>query len=372
MVVAVRRPEAAPVREPAYSSSHRLLSSGGFPTGNTLSDVSKCQYQSVPIGQRVGVRPQFLTFRGLDVRLYRYRQSSSDTTESTAGRRITRCRPTRSGIRRLGVFSVRLFDPVPPFYPDSRANRLQDYSHHSHGLSLCGPDEAVKQILMVAEGRGKLVAVPADRAARYIQEIEFPGAPPDDVITLAALLKEVLTLRSMPGLDFSIALDWYKIPDPDRDPNTWDNTPTGDLVYKGKYYSAGSARARARTELIEKMAWIIRSHPLYRDSSCIVTVPGHLADGQSFGEKLSEAVANAANKPVVITDCPSGPRPSSKGNPGSSANAEFEIPQTLSGDVIVMDDVCRSGTSMRKVALAARAAGARRVFGLAAVRTLRN
>ncbi len=273
-----------------------------------------------------------------------------------------------------------LFRPVPPFTPDSRANRLADYTVYKYRdmdrplrwLDLRGPEEAAQQILMAAPDLCRLVPVPSERMQAYTHELEFPTGLPNEIRELAGLLTEVLSLRRNPGLDCSIALDWYKDPESSEDPMQWKNTPIGELVYRGKYYTAGTSRNQARTDLVDVFANFFRRHPLYRDGDVIVTVPGHKADGQSFGEKLAAAVAQKVDKPLVQTVCTSGPRPPAKEG-GSAADATFEIPTTLHGqDVIVLDDVCRSGSSMRKAALAARQSGAARVFGLSAVRTMRS
>lgn len=52
---------------------------------------------------------------------------------------------------------------------------------------------------------------------------------------------------------------------------------------------------------------------------------------------------------------------------------QFSVRESLgSVDVLIVDDVFRSGLSMSEVARAAREAGARSIYGLAAVRTMRR
>ncbi|MEW2211053.1 hypothetical protein AB0895_01140 [Streptomyces globisporus] len=188
---------------------------------------------------------------------------------------------------------------------------------------------------------------------------------------MSELLKGVLSLTTKSGLNCAIAFDWYKIPPEDESPK-WPNTPTGELIYRGKYYTSGATRLAARRELVDKFVKILADHPLYRECKQIVTVPGHKADSQSFGEQLAATVSAKAGKELIQTLSPGGPRPQAKQGTPQVADAHFAMPIALQGDVIVLDDVYRSGTTMNAVAMAAKRAGARRVLGLAAVRTMRN
>ncbi|MEU7750129.1 phosphoribosyltransferase [Nonomuraea sp. NPDC049158] len=276
---------------------------------------------------------------------------------------------------------MQLFNFISPFEDNGRANRLKEYTLYMPAsgndpirwLSLCGPKEASKQVIMASKGAGHEVPLPSiEKKQKYTHEIEFPSGVTADALAVAAVLKEVLSLRVGDELDCAIALDWYKVPDPAVNSTAWNNTEIGDLIYKGKYYGTGQARNEARNNLVRRMAWFINSHPLYRDSNRIATVPGHNADGSSFGEKLAAAVAGQTQKNLVSTVCTSGPRPSSKEDSASAAAATFEMPYPLDGSVIILDDVYRTGATMRNVASAIRRAGAQRVLGLAAVRTMRN
>lgn len=235
-------------------------------------------------------------------------------------------------------------------------------------LYVCGPSEAMTQIDLVAGPRGIRDDVHPSHQSNYNHSRLFLSGVPRAVRQTANLLKDVLTMTSREHLDFALALDWYKVPDPEVDPNRWANTSSGELVNRAKYRS----HSPSGRELADHMADLIERHPLLEAANSIITVPGHRADGTSFGEKLARAVAHRADKPVVETQCPNGPRPQQKEESARNLLDEFEIPDILSGGVIIVDDVYRTGGSMDSVAAAAKEAGARRVFGLAAVRTLRR
>jgi hypothetical protein len=264
----------------------------------------------------------------------------------------------------------------PAFVPDGRANRLKGYGitklvqvTSDRWLYLCGPEEVAQQFRML--GSCREVEVPQESRSKYTHVFHFMEPSQDELRAMSDLLKEVLTLTTKSDLDCAIAFDWYKIP-PEDDSPKWPNTETGELIYRGKYYNPGVAQNRARRELVDKFVKILADHPLYRGCAQIVTVPGHKADSQSFGERLAATVAAKAGKTLVETQSPGGPRPQAKEGPSQVTDGHFTMPIPLQGDVIVLDDVYRSGTTMNAVAKAAKRAGAQRVFGLAAVRTMRN
>lgn len=281
---------------------------------------------------------------------------------------------------RLGEDSsrgVRMHFLFSPFMPDSRANRLKDFAIYmpqdgvapDRWLYLCGPDEVAKQFLML--GGCEREAVPEEHADAWSHRLHFARNFSQSHVAMAMLLKDVLSLTTKQHLDCAIALDWYKIPPLDNTPR-WPNTPSGELVYRAKYYSSGSDKTTARRALIEKYVEILDGHPLYRNCNAIATVPGHMANGASFGETLAADVAKSSGKHLIVTQSPGGPRPAAKETTAPINDGHFRIPFNLRGDVIVLDDVYRSGTTMNAVAKAVRTAGARRALGIAAVRTLRN
>ncbi|MFF8805014.1 phosphoribosyltransferase [Streptomyces omiyaensis] len=265
----------------------------------------------------------------------------------------------------------------PIFSPDSRANRITDYTVTRLGggvtadrwLYLLGPEEAAEQVRMT--GLCMEIAVPEARSRTFTHAFRFHESNTNALRSMCNLLKEALSLTTKPDLDCAIAFDWYKIP-PENNSPKWPNTPTGELIYRGKYYSSGMERTTARRELAAKYVQILNEHPLYRECTQIVTIPGHKADGNSFGEQLATTVAEKSGKELIPTQSPGGPRPQAKEGPSQVGAEHFAMPKALTGDVIIIDDVYRSGTTMSAVAKTAKMAGANRTLGLAAVRTMRN
>ncbi|MBO7938917.1 phosphoribosyltransferase [Streptomyces sp. S9] len=186
-------------------------------------------------------------------------------------------------------------------------------------------------------------------------------------------MTKVLTLVTQPPLDVALVLDWYKIPDPDISSRDWKNTDAGELNSRSKYWRGSPhLQAAAREKIIEQLSHVIQEHPLYRNASCIVTVPGSAADGNSHAEQLARRIAQSTGKRIVETIAVNGSRPPSKETPSTVTGADFALPESVDGGVVVLDDVYRSGTTMKAVAAAAKRAGATRALGLAIVRTMRN
>ncbi|MEV6812387.1 phosphoribosyltransferase [Micromonospora sp. NPDC051296] len=268
----------------------------------------------------------------------------------------------------------------PAFESDSRANRLKAYevgkpvdaATTARWVDLCGPEEVATQVALAYPSSVR-VEVPPGRRSEWSHRFFFESGPPDSLTGMLDFLKKYLTLTATPRLDFAVAFDWYKKPEDGVEPNQWKNTTVGELVYRGKYYKLNPiAQRRALTQLATGTAKAIAIHPLYSSATTVITVPGHKNDGKSFGEKYAARVASELEKTLVVTECTIGERPPAKETGSADLDGKFHIRSTLAGPAIIIDDVYRSGGSFRATALAALHAGATHVYGLAAVRTLRN
>jgi adenine/guanine phosphoribosyltransferase-like PRPP-binding protein len=269
---------------------------------------------------------------------------------------------------------------LPPFIRDSRGNRLQKAatrkirdSDHTR-LYLSGPEEVAKQLVWALQGSGARQILLSDEQKRHwTHRIHVNGAIPEHASGLIELLKRVLTLTEREPLDVAIALDFYKDPESNEDPQKWKDTAAGSMVNAAKYYG----NLEALEDLAESLAQVIRQHPLYAGADYIVAVPGHKSDHTSFGERLAEAVAEKVNKPVVRPSTTHEEREAAKtreqGQGARSLEDEFAFDTSVRGRVlVVVDDVHRSGNTMVAIAGAAKAAGAVSVLGLAGAQTMRR
>ncbi|MGA3526797.1 phosphoribosyltransferase [Melissospora conviva] len=269
----------------------------------------------------------------------------------------------------------------PAFQSDSRANRLKAYevgtsmttTAPQQWVDLCGPEEAATQVELAFASHVKQVEVPEDRRSDWSHRFLLPQGIPGQLIPLLKILEKYFTLTKVAHLDFAMAFNWYKIPQDGVEPSKWRNSTAGELVHRSKYYRNNpSAQRDALNKLIDGTAQIIEKHPLLAASPTVVTVPGSAGDGRSVGEKYAAGVAARTGKSLVSTICTTGARKPAKEAGSAHLEGTFFIDVHLDGSVIVIDDVCRTGGTFRATALAARQAGATSVFGLAAVRTLRN
>jgi hypothetical protein len=193
---------------------------------------------------------------------------------------------------------------------------------------------------------------------------------------LADLLSEVLTLSRLPDIDLAIALDWYKIPDYDIDSRDWPNTLVGTLVHTGKYSRNPAPIAKAGRMLARRVISAACKHPILSKAEVVVAPPGHDRSYLSFGERLGASVANGLGVPLAKVATRHEFRPPAKELPRGvdrTLTGEFSLTEDLTGAaVLIVDDVLRAGTTLSAVGSAAKGAGAARVYGLIAVRTIRS
>lgn len=273
-------------------------------------------------------------------------------------------------------------NPVAPFRRNSGGNKVESYAVSSksgeHILSLRGPSEAATQLLACDPRYAELGTEEADQ--QWTHRFRGAGSDPSSAtVGLMGLLGDVLTLPATPHLEFALALDWYKIPQDGVPGEDWANTTTGDLVARGKYWYKAEPESQREVglTLVGLMLDTIRRHPVLRDVDQVLVVPGHDAKRVSFGARVAATISR--DLPVALSHCTSTEefRPEAKAVPleqrRSMIAGKFRCDSQLSGQsVLIVDDVFSSGATMSEVGRAAHSAGASRVFGLAAVRTMRR
>lgn len=275
------------------------------------------------------------------------------------------------------------FDGSTPFYTDPRGNRLEAWTTTTvgggHVLWLRGPNEVVPQVTRLAP-EYRLLPSNVTAGPTWTHALQSPSPTlPESVGALLNLLTEVLCLPSPPKVDFALALDWYKKPEEGVSAYDWDNTATAQLVSSGKYTyrNDDSRQSRIGLQLVELICTTIERHRLLTQVTMILDVPGHDSARVSFGSRMAATIARNRGIPMVKVATKSAFRAEAKNLEESRRldllRDQFTVPQSLDGQrVLIADDVFRSGTSMGAVASAARNAGAGRVYGICAVRTMRR
>jgi adenine/guanine phosphoribosyltransferase-like PRPP-binding protein len=209
-----------------------------------------------------------------------------------------------------------------------------------------------------------------DTKRTFNHGFRFTGPVPESVLAAVEVLSNALSMPAPKHVDVAMSLDWYNQPD---DEGEIARTQAGYWIWTTKHalYPSASNSRKSRREMVAALVEFIRTHPLYAYTTAIVTAPGHKADGRGFGEILAREVASKVGIPYVETIAPGGERPQQKETPQDLSDA-FVVQGTLTGAVLVLDDVYHTGQSASAVALAARRAGAANVISLTVARTIRR
>lgn len=271
-----------------------------------------------------------------------------------------------------------------PFYRDPRGNRLEAWTittaaDGGHVLWLRGPDEVTQQIMALAP-LYRLLPPSATAGPTWTHALLSPSSSMQEPVgLLLQLLTEVLSLPSPVGVDAALALDWYKKPEEGVDPYQWDNTPVGQLVRSGKYTYKFNEEMQSQVglQLVKLLCETIERHGLLSQSTAVLNVPGHDSARVSFGSRMAATIARDRGTQMIKVATRSRFRPEAKNLAEADRLAllsnEFSVGQRLDGQqVLVVDDVFQTGTSMSAVASAARQSGAAKIYGICGVRTLKR
>lgn len=259
---------------------------------------------------------------------------------------------------------------------DSRGNRLEDYlvcpregtGEHDVLLRCC--NEIAQQVGKALESKNPKPIEPQlvdPQSDRWTYGFSYDGPYTTRLRDLLELLECVLTFPPIPELTLGLALDFYtNPPDPDNGISGWTYTEAGDLVHRGKYRGQDDAGR----QLADRLAEVITKHPAFRDADHIIAAPG---TEHRFGERLARGVAKRVDMPACAAVCDAEDHRPAKAGHASAALEPYHLPISVDDEVvIIVDDVFRTGRTMRGIAAAAWAAGAREVLGLVAARTRRK
>lgn len=267
-----------------------------------------------------------------------------------------------------------------PYTPDSRGTKLVKYDTHPHPqdgnqhvLRVCCSPEIERQIEALAGGAASKGTLTDASAEQFTAGYLFGEPVSDDLLNFLELLKSVVTLTQRDRIDIATSLDWYKV---GEDSGELRNTGMGQCVNHTKHapFPNGRGSKAAWRLMCESMIAFVQGHPFYAAAGIVTAPPGHLADGNSWGERLAKEVARATGKPYVSMKG-SGPRPERKDadNADLDLTDEFTLDQRMDGHrVIIIDDVFHTGTTLDAAASACREAGAVEVLTATVARTLRK
>lgn len=263
------------------------------------------------------------------------------------------------------------------FKPDRRGDHLDDWDWEHVGqerlLLLRGSAETAEHILEAFPNSVKVDLYPRHRP-RWTHRLRLRSAA--GINELIELLQRVLILPALEDLDGTIALDHYSCPAPMTDTGLR-QTVVGERIHTIKYENRDPSKVQAAgRELSRQLAEVVRIHPWFRTSDLILPVPGHDSMHLSASIRIGTTVARYAEIGwASVTSVREFRRTAKSMSKAERVELldEYSVDLDLTGrTVIVLDDVCHTGSSLRGVARAARNAGATTVLGLVGARTLRT
>ena len=190
------------------------------------------------------------------------------------------------------------------------------------------------------------------------------------------LLQRCVTIAD--SLDECHALSPHKV----LSNEDWPRTKVGDLVYRAKdYYSELPFRDRDATHQICGLAIeFFQRHPRYSVAGAVAPAPSSNPDVE---ENLPWVIASVVSEQLgkrLVTPRRLEEIPPQKGYDESVSSISREklqegtvgVDHGLSGTIVVIDDLYKSGGTLREVGRACRSAGASSVLGLAITKTAKG
>lgn len=262
--------------------------------------------------------------------------------------------------------------PSNRFVSDQRGNHLADWRIRREGpvwsLLLRGSQATLGHVI-ACWPRAKPVGLRPENRPYWTHRLRLDFPPSPELENSLRLLQNVLILPIADVIiDGAIALDFYKQPSQEQH----EYTDIGRIVYMLKYQRLASDETRSlgRT-LCAALCDAVNGHPRFRDVTRLAPVPGHTSPlsiriGSTLHRDLDIPITRVhrrGNAPRPVKDMTQRER--------IEQFNDFAIHEDLTGQrVLIVDDLYRTGRTLVEVAQVAHTAGAERVFGLFAARTL--
>lgn len=256
---------------------------------------------------------------------------------------------------------------------DSRGNPLHAFelvrADSRWDIHLRACVEIADQVALIADRLGVRLAGPDGGPPGWTHTISI-SSEIRVVQTALELLQSVLTVPPPPELEVVLALDFFKTPPGPEPGATWGWTEVGGWVSRAKYTKSPWTRRKYGGRVADHLGRVMVSHPLYHDADAVIAAP---FTENPFGALLARSVAARVGKPFFECHRRTERVAPAKGGQALQTLEDCQI-EDLAGvaTAVVIDDVYRSGRTMRSTAAAAATAGAQRVLGLVPARTLRK
>ena len=198
----------------------------------------------------------------------------------------------------------------------------------------------------------------------YLQGLDDSALRP-----FLGFLEETILVDS--ALDEIWALEMH-MKDPDA------RTDIGELVYRAKAYEGKPGEPAAATDLAARIAGRMALHPGIRRADAVVPIPANPPkEPHNLPDVLAAEVARVIDRPCRL-DLLQKTRPTDVKNLANedkldALDGAYSVSGRIDGlRVLLVDDLCRSGSTLGYAGALMRASGASEVVGIVATKTLRS
>lgn len=209
--------------------------------------------------------------------------------------------------------------------------------------------------------------------SRFSIPVETTGEA--EIHGLLRILKWTVTISD--DADESHAVELHNLPHPSNDPSkpNWKRTRIGKLTHEAKSYNPFTGDKKKAFQLAKEIESWIYYHPGYRTANTIVAAPpGNRSKRYDLPEFITGHLSKVFGYSIVsCTSAPLTQAQKSLDDPQAlhlNVSGKFHVPINLNNQhVIILDDIYRSGETIKELIRACRTAGAKTVLSLAATKT---
>lgn len=197
-----------------------------------------------------------------------------------------------------------------------------------------------------------------------------------DLQRFLSILRWTVTISD--DADESHAIYLHDLPHPvaESDQPDWQRTRMGKMVRKAKSYSPTTGSKPAARELAEKYSFWLERHPRYLTATAVIAAPpGNMDKTFDLPEFVAQELSIHFGLKLVSTTKVRATLPQKDVGDdltalASNVEGSYAVNQDLHGmTVLVIDDIYRSGSTLKELTRACREAGAETVLSLSATKT---
>ena len=197
-----------------------------------------------------------------------------------------------------------------------------------------------------------------------------------ELVSYFAILRWTVTIADDADESHAIYLHTLPHPDPESGEPDWQLTRIGKMVNRAKSYSFTTGNKPAAKELAAKYLFWLKRHPLYmRADALIAAPPGNKEKAFDLPEFVAHEICSELGVRVIVcektkTTLPQKDIGDDPKELEENLRGSYKIEGDLSGKtILVIDDIYKSGGTVKELVRACREAGATTVLSLVATKT---